>query len=103
MAIWKESLLVAVISIIAFLPLTRSSCYQPDGTLVTETPHQPCNQVAGAISVCCGTNWTGGVVAKDVCEPNGLCLNNYEGKPLYWRGSCTDKTWKSPLCLPNLC
>ncbi|KFX98948.1 hypothetical protein O988_04108 [Pseudogymnoascus sp. VKM F-3808] len=24
-------------------------------------------------------------------------------EPLYWRGSCTDPTWKSPNCLANLC
>lgn len=83
--------------------LVRATCYNPDGSEVTAPAFQPCNQVVGQVSVCCGTNWTGGVVQKDTCESNGLCLNSYNGEPMYWRGSCTDPTWKSPLCLRNLC
>ncbi|OBT82376.1 hypothetical protein VE02_08755 [Pseudogymnoascus sp. 03VT05] len=39
----------------------------------------------------------------DTCQENGLCLNSFDNAPLYWRGSCTDPTWKSPNCLANLC
>lgn len=39
-------------------------------------------------------------VAPDTCLPDGLCQNT--GDSMYWRQGCTDKTWKSPLCL-NLC
>lgn len=77
----------------------------PNGTAETNPAFQPCNQVVGTISMCCGTNWTGGVVGTDTCETNGLCLNNNPvgNVPLYWRGSCTDPTWKSPYCLRGLC
>src|SRR5277367_1458627 len=80
-----------------------AGCYNPNGSEITNPAFQPCNQVVGTTSMCCGTNWTNGIVAKDICEPNGLCLNSYNGAPLYWRGSCTDPTWKSPNCLSNLC
>lgn len=87
----------------------RATCYNPDGSVFglgnapLSLAFQPCNQVAGASSMCCGTNWTGGVVEKDVCHQNGLCLNSFDDKPLYWRSACTDPTWKSPNCLSNLC
>ncbi|KFY83429.1 hypothetical protein V498_08086 [Pseudogymnoascus sp. VKM F-4517 (FW-2822)] len=47
---------------------------------------------------------TGGVVMPDTSQDNGLCLNSFDGKPLYWRRrSCTDPTCRSPNCLANLC
>ncbi|KUJ22194.1 uncharacterized protein LY89DRAFT_768563 [Mollisia scopiformis] len=87
--------------------LVSSTCYNPDGTAKTSPAYQPCVQTVGTFSQCCGTNWTATnpIVADDKCMPNGLCLNNNpsDNEPLYWRGSCTDPTWKSPLCLSNLC
>lgn len=83
--------------------IVRATCYNPDGSEVTNPAFQPCNQVVGKFSMCCGTNWTGGVVMPDTCQENGLCLNSFDNAPLYWRGSCTDPTWKSPNCLANLC
>ncbi|KFY22477.1 hypothetical protein V493_06557 [Pseudogymnoascus sp. VKM F-4281 (FW-2241)] len=83
--------------------IVRAACYNPDGSEVTHPAFQPCNQVVGQFGMCCGTNWTGGVVMPDKCQENGLCLNSFENAPLYWRGSCTDPTWKSPNCLANLC
>jgi len=99
----KKSRSSVLSGVVALSSLAAATCYNPDGTAVTEPAFQPCKQVVGQISQCCGTNWTGGVVAPDTCQPNGLCLNSYEGAPLYWRGSCTDPTWKSPNCLKNLC
>ncbi|TVY36160.1 hypothetical protein LSUB1_G006471 [Lachnellula subtilissima] len=83
-----------------------ATCYNPDGSeAVDSVAFQPCNQIAGSISQCCGTNWSGvnQLVANDVCQPNGLCLNSLNDAPLYWRSSCTDKTWQSPFCLKELC
>lgn len=40
-------------------------------------------------------------IDPDICLPNGLCQN--PGDSLYWRESCTGKTWKSKFCLSNLC
>ncbi|KAH8722911.1 hypothetical protein GQ44DRAFT_729061 [Phaeosphaeriaceae sp. PMI808] len=84
------------------------SCYKPDGSLNTYAPVQPCNQVAGSFSMCCGTNHTAKGIAKDVCTPNGLCQNfiTYpSGKTFttYWRATCSDPTWNSPFCLKNIC
>ncbi|KAL5353927.1 hypothetical protein ACLOAV_000012 [Pseudogymnoascus australis] len=95
---------VSVIITCFLLPIAvQATCYNPDGSEVVNPAFQPCNQVVGKFSMCCGTNWTGGVVMPDTCQENGLCLNSFDGKPLYWRGSCTDPTWKSPNCLANLC
>ncbi|KAK0116620.1 hypothetical protein ONS96_012476 [Cadophora gregata f. sp. sojae] len=76
-----------------------AACYNRDGSEIKDPAYQPCNQFAGAVSQCCGTNHTG-VVAPDTCQANGLCQNN--GDSVFWRQGCTDKTWKSPFCL-NLC
>ncbi|KAE8452503.1 hypothetical protein EG329_000406 [Mollisiaceae sp. DMI_Dod_QoI] len=87
--------------------LVSSTCYNPDGTARTSPAYQPCVQTVGTFSQCCGTNWTATdpKIGNDQCMPNGLCLNNdpSDNEPLYWRGSCTDPSWKSPLCLSNLC
>lgn len=86
-----------------------ATCYNPDGTALdgdNAQAFQPCNQIAGVVSQCCGTNWSavaGSKVENDQCQSNGLCLNSANNAPLYWRSSCTDKTWQSPLCLRNLC
>ncbi|KAF8851907.1 hypothetical protein BDZ45DRAFT_765285 [Acephala macrosclerotiorum] len=77
-----------------------ATCYNPDGSAITDVAYQPCNQVLGVYSMCCGTNHTG-VVAPDICLPDGLCQNS--GDSVYWRQGCTDKTWKSPYCLSQLC
>jgi len=45
--------------------------YNP-GSAVTNPAFQPCSQVVGTVSMCCGTNWTSGIVESDTCEPNGL-------------------------------
>ncbi|KUJ11909.1 uncharacterized protein LY89DRAFT_786076 [Mollisia scopiformis] len=77
----------------------EGTCYNPDGSAITDPAYQPCNQFSGVFSMCCGTNHTG-AVAVDVCQGDGLCQNS--GDSVYWRQGCTDKTWKSPYCL-KLC
>jgi hypothetical protein len=99
----SNSHLYLLTSTTLYIWVVHATCYNPNGSAITNPAFQPCNQVVGTISMCCGTNWTNGIVEPDTCEPNGLCLNSYEGAPLYWRGSCTDPTWKSPNCLSNLC
>jgi hypothetical protein len=100
----QRSSLVFILFACVLLPaIVQATCYNPDGSEITNPAFQPCNQVVGKFSMCCGTNWTGGVVMPDTCQENGLCLNSFENAPLYWRGSCNDPTWKSPNCLANLC
>ena len=88
------------------------TCYNRDGTLITDIAYQPCNSDASRDSVCCGTNHQAAGqrnVANDVCETNGLCQNyepfdgTNEGVKLWWRQGCTDPTWKSAECLENVC
>jgi hypothetical protein len=85
--------------------LVSTTCYFPDGSIQDTPAFVACDQTVGSDSMCCGTNWTANnpKVANDKCEVNGLCLNSDNGAPLYWRGSCTDPTWKSPFCIKNLC
>jgi hypothetical protein len=95
-----------LLALVAQLRYVSAICYNPDGSPTKgdlATAFQPCNQVVGTFSMCCGTNWTGGTVGVDFCQPNGLCLNSLNNAPLYWRSSCSDPTWKSPNCLANLC
>ncbi|KFZ19595.1 hypothetical protein V502_03559 [Pseudogymnoascus sp. VKM F-4520 (FW-2644)] len=99
----RSSIVSALFTCFLLPAIVRATCYNPDGSEITNPAFQPCNQVVGKFSMCCGTNWTGGVVMPDTCQENGLCLNSFDNAPLYWRGSCTDPTWKSPNCLANLC
>jgi hypothetical protein len=85
-----------IIAIILNIQSIAAFCYNPDGSQVTDLSFQPCNQVSGTVSMCCGTNHTGGI-DPDVCQPNGLCKNT--GDNIQWRESCTDASWKSPYCL----
>ena len=76
--------------------LIASICYLPDGQPVDDPSVQPCNQAGGpTVSMCCSLNRT---IHPDQCLENGLCT----GGGNVFRDSCTDNTWKSPLCL-NLC
>lgn len=79
---------------------SEAACYRPDGSL-EEGTWLPCNKDASQDSMCCALGI--GVAPEnrtedtlDQCLPEGLCFNPSAGT--YWRGSCTDKTWKSPNC-----
>ncbi|KAH9223775.1 hypothetical protein DL95DRAFT_517846 [Leptodontidium sp. 2 PMI_412] len=93
------SLITSLLLVAFHIYHISATCYNPDGSEIKDPAYQACNQFAGSVSQCCGTNHTG-VVAPDTCQANGLCQNN--GDSVYWRQGCTDKTWKSPFCL-NLC
>jgi len=95
-----------------------TGCFNPDHNPITGTPNGvslnaiwvPCNQVQGSFSGCCITNRTADLstTAPDTCLPNGLCGNfntwpNGTTTPVYWAPLCSDKTWKDPHCLPDLC
>ncbi|KAH6662493.1 hypothetical protein B0J14DRAFT_610547 [Halenospora varia] len=72
------------------------SCYYPDGK---KTPADARCTSSGGESACCGPGF--------VCLSNGLCMdnstaNNVNNPNVYYRGSCTDKTWQSPSC-PSFC
>ena len=103
MAFKKAVLHLWLLPAILFTSLAAAACYNPDGSLDTDPAAQPCNQVVGTQSMCCNTNRTTGGTPPDTCEPNGLCLNRYNGAPLYWRGSCTERSWNSPYCLKGFC
>lgn len=97
------------LALLFFLRSAASTCFNPDGSAVTDTDYQPCNLVANSISMCCATNRPVGV--RDQCLSNGLCFNpcgddgNCGGldKGNYWRESCTDQSWNSPNCLRGVC
>ena len=67
-------------------------CYTPDGGVSND---RPCN-FDGSESVCCTQGF--------LCTSNLLCQpahwhSGEGGNPLQFiRGTCTDKTWKSPNC-----
>ena len=88
------------------------TCYNRDGSPITDISYQPCLSDPDRDSFCCGTNHQGAGqtnVADDVCESNGLC-QNYEAfdgtnanVKLWWRNGCTDPTWQSAECLGSIC
>lgn len=86
-----------------FVASAATVCYNPDGSLVTDSAYQPCNLAVGAQSMCCGTNHTQATL-DDTCLPNGLCqTRGANADAMFWRESCTDPTWNSPLCLKGFC
>lgn len=85
------SLITSLLLVAFHIYHISATCYNPDGSEIKDPAYQACNQFAGSVSQCCGTNHTG-VVAPDTCQANGLCQNN--GDSVYWRQGCTDKTWK---------
>ncbi|KAI4090918.1 MAG: hypothetical protein LQ344_004446 [Seirophora lacunosa] len=80
-----------------FIPcLFAANCYRPDGELVTDPSYVPCDRAAADTgSMCCALNRSS---YPDQCLSNGLC----GGGGNLFRDSCTDPTWKSPMCL-QLC
>lgn len=85
------SLTILCIILRATVTLAEISCYYPDGYTIAPL-HIPCNSSA------VGTPKSATACCRDYpnayCVSNGLCYD--EG--VLSRGSCTDKTWKSPSC-----
>ena len=77
--------------------LLAISCYRPDGQIVKDQDYEPCDQAAAANgTMCCNLNRAS---FPDTCASNGLCRNGGDT----FRDSCTDPTWKSQMCLQQLC
>lgn len=73
-----------------------ATCYYPNGNSVTNDQTVPCNNINGAVSMCC--------VQSDKCLSNGLCKvaatsGVADSKPLYWRDTCSNSDWTNPGCL----
>lgn len=81
-----------------FVISSSATCYLPNGSdrhaIAGSNPgdYLPCDATA-AVSMCCAIGRQGNA---DVCLPGGLCRDLGQG--VYWRESCTDRTWKSPEC-----
>jgi len=71
----------------------QNICYYPNGdTQPHDVPCDPDVEVTG----CC---WS-----RDACLTNGLCIMNgaeSDSGQEYARGTCTDRSWSSPLCPQN--
>jgi hypothetical protein len=85
------SILVSVVTflLIAHLGESGNICYYPNGdTMGTDVPHDP----DAPVTQCCGS--------RSVCLTNGLCaLEAADDTGIsYARGTCTDRSWSSPLC-----
>ncbi|EXJ76332.1 uncharacterized protein A1O5_00840 [Cladophialophora psammophila CBS 110553] len=71
------------------MSLASTSCYWPNGQLVTQYNYQPCN--AGSDpkhAACCD-------LRTSVCTQFGYCFGNAN---YIYRGGCTDSTWSSSSC-----
>ncbi|KAH7094911.1 hypothetical protein FB567DRAFT_511308 [Paraphoma chrysanthemicola] len=87
-------IILITINLLSILPfsLAANICYLPDGSTNKDVPCDP----NAPVTQCCGT--------RDACLSNGLCIlsaSNNTGIS-YARGTCTDRSWSSPLC-PQQC
>lgn len=99
LVLWNSMLALLTLGLTTSLllrPLIAVQCYHPDGAPITDPDYIPCKPENAAIgSSCCALKR---ISYPDRCLPTGLCGNGDD----VFRDSCTDKTWKSPLC-PQLC
>jgi hypothetical protein len=87
-----------LVSVVTFLLIAHSGesgniCYYPNGdTMGTDVPCDP----DAPVTQCCGS--------RSACLTNGLCaLEATDDIGIsYARGTCTDRSWSSPLC-PQQC
>lgn len=83
--------------LILSLPLfTRSICYFPDGTI----PRQDTPCQSEGESTCCGAGYA--CLSNNLCKLTEHVPNPASDQSEWVRGSCTDRSWKSPNC-PNFC
>ncbi|KAG9230453.1 hypothetical protein BJ875DRAFT_445006 [Amylocarpus encephaloides] len=93
----RYSLLLLTLSFFVEVVTGQSKkCYYPNGL---EAVDDIACGTRGDNSVCCGKGF--------VCLSNALCMDNstvVDGKiaGTLWRGSCTDRDWKSSIC-PESC
>jgi hypothetical protein len=102
--------LLTLNALLLSVSLASAACYDINFQLVTNPDAVPCNNVQGAISMCCDTNrGPSSPYTPDTCLPNGLCksvfTNTTTGKPdtNYWREFCSDVGWNKQSCLTNIC
>lgn len=83
----------------------QTQCYDPFGAIVPNTDFVPCPNS----TICCALNRPdppgSDGDARDVCLPNGLCLDfRSDGREedRYYRNYCTLQEWRDGGCL-NLC
>ncbi len=105
---------IYLLNLIQPVSAVLTTCYDPSGNVRGDVP---CNQ--GAVqSPCCADGWgmfPGGKMPDEricsncalVCTNTSLCVAGPSvvlnpGDPEQFEGSCTDKTWNSPLC-PSFC
>ncbi|KAE8381874.1 hypothetical protein BDV26DRAFT_254789 [Aspergillus bertholletiae] len=88
---------ISAFLILQAVKLTSATlCYTPDGTISNDVP---CNTTA-SVSVCCQEGFI--CTSNLLCQPQGW-WDGTDGNPLQFiRGTCTDKSWSSPLC-PGRC
>jgi hypothetical protein len=97
---------VLLYSLSTLITHISANCYWPNGTDrnvaanasypgSADEYYAPCNPDATA-SMCCaiGPARQG---SADVCASNGLCLS--PDGTIWWRESCTDKSWRDPNCV----
>lgn len=67
-------------------------CFFPDGTVDSKGVVCDVNQAkaSGGASACCSS--------MDQCYSNGLCLQDWNNATIWYRNSCTDKTFGSVAC-----
>jgi hypothetical protein len=87
---------IKALTFIALLaPCVLGICYDPDGTATNDSP---CYGGTEA-SFCCGLGWA--CLSNKICMSTDKVANRQNISP-YYRGTCTDQTWRSGNC-PNFC
>ncbi|KAF2736896.1 hypothetical protein EJ04DRAFT_550905 [Polyplosphaeria fusca] len=81
-----------LLAALAVLARAGNICYLPNGETNRDVP---CNASAPASPCCSSTS---------ACLSNGLCIIDADDDSgiSYSRGTCTDRSWSSPLC-PQMC
>ena len=79
-----------LLSTLVDLSSSAATCYYPSGI---ESHHVPCNPRAN-VSICCPH--------RDRCLSSGLCRRSlFDESRGFTLGTCTDRNWKSPICLQH--
>lgn len=86
-----QSLSTSLLLFASLTTFSSATCYEPDGSIIQDDTS--CDSTAEA-SYCCGTGWS--------CLSDGICMIEQQAATVYYRGSCTDKSWSSQEC-PNFC
>jgi hypothetical protein len=91
-----HAIFAALLFLYGLITPSEAVCYHPNGESAG-SQYQPCPSKGGN-SMCCALGHTGNTA--NYCRNDGLC--DSPGTKELWRESCTDPTWKDPVCL-NIC